>query len=184
MENEKQTTLAKDKLEFVSGIITNKEGNVLILKRRKDLKLDPGKFDLCSGHMKEGELPLQSMYREIEEETGIDPYQIKSIEKIGDIETPHEKLKNTVTHIFHAQIEKSLREINKSIKNMQKPEMEKALFLKDVETLRVLQRDSEMLRTVYTDELENIFKIMEERMKVNQKGQMNQKETSPLAHER
>ena len=67
---------------------------------------------------------------------------------------------------------------------MQKPEMEKALFLKDVETLRVLQRDSEMLRTIYTDELENIFKIMEERIKVNQKGQMNQKETSLLAHER
>ena len=28
----------KDKLEFVSAIITNKEGNVLLLKRKKTLK--------------------------------------------------------------------------------------------------------------------------------------------------
>ncbi len=70
----------KDKLEFVSAIITNNEGNVLLLKRRKDLKLDPGKYDLCSGHMKEGEVPTQTMYREIAEEIGVKQGEIKNIE--------------------------------------------------------------------------------------------------------
>ena len=34
-------------------------------------KLDPGKYDFCSGHMKDGEIPLQSMYRELKEEMGL-----------------------------------------------------------------------------------------------------------------
>lgn len=50
---------------------------MLLLKRRKDLKLDPGKYDLCSGHMKEEEVPTQTMYREIREEIGVKQEEIK-----------------------------------------------------------------------------------------------------------
>ena len=120
----------KDKLEFVSAIITNNEGNVLLLKRRKDLKLDPGKYDLCSGHMKEGEVPTQTMYREIAEEIGVKQGEIKTIERVGDIITPHEKLNNTTTHMYLIQIDLSEEEINNRLKNVEEPEMENAQYVK------------------------------------------------------
>ena len=66
----------EDKLEFVSAIITDKEKRPLILKRCNNLRLDPGKYDMCSGHMKNGEIPLQSMYRELNEELGMEPNNI------------------------------------------------------------------------------------------------------------
>ena len=81
----------KDKLEFVSTIITNNEGNVLLLKRRNDLVLDPEKYDLCSGHMKEGEVPMQTIYREMHEKLGIKQEEIGNVEKIG--------LADKMTHI-------------------------------------------------------------------------------------
>lgn len=167
MENENQQ-LAKDKLEFVSSIITNKEGKVLLLKRRKDLNLDPGKYDLCSGHMKEGEIPIQSMYREINEEIGLEPHRLKLIEKLKDIETPHEKFKGTTTHLFHVEVDLDMEEINKNIHTVEHPEMEKAFLVKDINTLRVVQRDSDYMRTTYTDELEEVFKMLEDKIKVTQ----------------
>ena len=153
----------KDRLEFVSSIITNKKGNVLLLKRKDTLSLDPGKYDLCSGHMKEGEVPIQSMVREIQEELGITLDDIQKIEKLLDIETPHRKFFNTKCHMFHVQIDLTDDEINKRIKEVKEPEMEKALFLEDIDTLRRVQKYTDLMRTIYTQELEKVFNIILEK---------------------
>lgn len=154
----------KDKLEFVSAIITNSEGNVLLLKRRKDLKLDPEKYDLCSGHMKVGEVPTQTMYREIREEIGVKQEEIKKIEKLGDITTPHEKLSNTITHMYFIQIDLSEEEINERLRNVEEPEMENAQYVKNVNILRNVQKYSDFMRSTYTEELEKVFKTVQEKL--------------------
>lgn len=154
----------KDKLEFISAIITNNEGNVLLLKRRNDLKLDPGKYDNCSGHMKEGETPTQTVYREIKEEIGVKQEEIKKIERIGDIQTPHEKLKNTITHMFLVQIDLSKEEINKRLKSVEEPEMENAQYIKNINILRNIQKYSNFMRSTYTEELEGIFKTAQQKL--------------------
>lgn len=154
----------KDKLEFVSAIITNNEGNVLLLKRKKELKLDPGKYDLCSGHMKEGEIPTQTMYREISEEIGIKQQEIKKMERLGDINTPHEKLKNTTTHMYFIEIDLSEKEINKRLKDVEEPEIESAQYIKNINTLRNVQKYSDFMRSIYTEELEKIFRTIQEKL--------------------
>ena len=105
MEVKNVQTLAKDKNEFVSSIIANSKGNVLLFKRNKNLRLDPGKFDFCSGHMKNGEVPMQSMLREIFEEMGLRYEQLSYMDKITDLETPHPKLKGTLTHLYYIELD-------------------------------------------------------------------------------
>lgn len=152
-----------DKLEFVSSIITNKEGNVLIAKRKDTLKLDPGKYDLCSGHMKEGEIPIQSIYREIREELGITQDDIINIEKLGEIKTPHKKFLDKICHMYHIEISLTSQEINKRIKEIKEPEIEFVQYVEDINMLRRVQKYTSLMRTVYTDEQEKIFRIMEEK---------------------
>ena len=160
MENKQTTTLAKDKNEFVSCIITNEDGNVLVLKRRNDVKLDPGKYDFCSGHMKEGEVPMQTMYRELNEEIGIRPEHILFKVKLGDIETPHKKLKNTITHLYHVEIGLSEEEINEMIKNVEVPEMQKARYVKDIDFIKRIFKETEIFRSEYTKEMIAILDML------------------------
>ena len=164
MENKNVQTLAKDKNEFVSSIITNKKGNILVLKRRDDLRLDPGEYDFCSGHMKEGEAPMQAMFRELIEEIGLRFDQISYMDKIGVIDTPHEKLEDTVTHLYHIEINISEEELNKMIKNVEEPEMEEAIFLENIEALRKMQIETEDLRTAYTRQMQIVLEVMEKRI--------------------
>lgn len=164
----------KDKLEFVSAIITNNEGNILLLKRREDLELDPGKYDNCSGHMKEGETPTQTVYREIKEEIGVKQEEIKKIERIGDIHTPHEKLKNTTTHMFLVQIDLSEKEINERLEKIEEPEMQKAQYIKNINVLRNIQKYSDFMRSIYTEELEEILKTAQE--KLNDREELERKQ--------
>ena len=152
----------KDKLEFVSAIITNKEGNVLLLKRKKTLKLDPGKYDLCSGHMKEHEVPMQSMLRELKEETGITQEQIKKMKNLGDIQTPHKRFLDTTCHMYHIEIDLSIEQINKMIQEVEEPEMERAHYLKDVNELRIIQKYTDFMRTINTEEIEKVLIELQE----------------------
>ena len=154
-----------DIIEFVSSIITNKEGNVLILKRRDTLKLDPGKYDMCSGHMQKGEVPMQSLYRELLEETGITQNDIKKMEHLGDIATPHPKFPNTTTHIYHVLIDLELEDINKRIQKTKNREMEYGKYVKDINTLRQIHQRTNFIRTKYTEETGKIYQSLEQKLK-------------------
>lgn len=154
----------KDILEFVSSIITNKQGNVLILKRRSDLKLDPGKYDFCSGHMKQGENPIFTMLRELNEEINLNLEQMNSIKEIGTIPTPHKQFNNTICHMYHVIVNLSEEQINEMIKNAPEPEIEEAIFLQDFNVLRDLQNSSNLCRIEYNEELNEIYKKVELRL--------------------
>lgn len=158
----------KDILEFVSAVITNKQGNVLILKRKKDLKLDPGKYDLCSGHMKQGEVnPIFTMLRELEEEINLKLEQINSIEEIGTIPTPMKQFSDTKCHMYHVMINISEEQLNQMVKEVEKPEVEEVIFLEDFEVLKDLQKNSNICRTGYNEDFEEIYKKIELKIKQN-----------------
>ena len=159
-------TLAKDKLEFVSSILTNKEGDIIFFRRRKDLELDPGKFDFCSGHIKEGEIPMQAMYREIKEEIGLEPEQIK-LEKIGVIGTPHEDFEDTLTYVYHTQICIDIDGfvLNDMIRNVEKPEFDDLLHFKNIESLEdYLSKKDNNFRMQYTKQLKYALEAVKQRM--------------------
>ena len=57
-------------------LICNSTGNFLLLKRGKSAFL-PHTWSVVAGGMEEGETPLESIKRELKEETKIDPAPIK-----------------------------------------------------------------------------------------------------------
>ena len=59
---------------------------------------------MCSGHMKEGECPIQSVYRELKEELDIRHENVIKFNNLGQIQTPHPKFKDTVCHMYHIVI--------------------------------------------------------------------------------
>ena len=162
MEEQKAKVLAKDKLEFVSSIVTDKVGKILIFKRREDLKLDPGKYDFCSGHIKEGEGPIQAMYREMKEELGISFEQIKKMNYLCAIETPHKKFKKTITHIFDVTVNLD-KELDEMIAKVNEPEMQEIMRIDSIEELikMLSDQDGGNCRMEITKELENILKVLE-----------------------
>lgn len=153
----------KNKLEYVSAIITNNEGNVLLLKRKKDLALDSEKYDLCSGHMKDGEIPMQTIYRQMHEKLGIKQDEIKKLDKLEDIPTPHKDLKGTTCHIYHAQIDLTSKEINNRIRTLEDTEIQSVQYIENIGMLRKIQKYTNLMRTQSTDEQDIIFKIMQEK---------------------
>ena len=165
MNNINLSNTKNDIKEFVSAIITNKDGNPLIIKRLDTLKLDPGKYDMCSGHMKQGECPMQSMYRELSEEVGIEPYEIKRMEYLGDIPTPHIKFPNTITHIYNVEIDLKIEKINDRIQKTEDREMDFALYLENIDALRRMQKETNLIRTEHTEDMEKIYQLLEQKLK-------------------
>lgn len=109
-----------DKDEFVSTIVTNSQGKIFCFVRKDDLKLDPGKKDFISGHIKENELPIHAMYREINEETGILPEKIIKFWNLGEINLPHPLLKNKKCHLYCIMINHTIEQLQESINNKAK----------------------------------------------------------------
>jgi len=153
-----------DTLEFVSTIITDKQGRPLLLKRLDTLKLDPGKYDMCSGHMKKGECPMQSMYRELREEVGMMHYDMLQVNKLGDIATPHPMFQNTICHMYHIITNLTEKQINENIEKTPDREMEYGRFLNNMDELRALQKDTTSFRALYTKEMEHVYQLVEKKM--------------------
>ena len=170
MEKLNVQTLTKDKNEFVSSIITNSKGNVFLFKRKSTLRLDPGKYDFCSGHMKSYEIPMQSMIRELFEEIGVRYEQLKFMDKVADIETPHPKLKRTTTHLYYIVLDMPEEKINEMIKNVEEPELEEVIFLENIDELKSkMIEEKDNFRMEYTDDMK--MAINEVKKKINKRKQ-------------
>lgn len=64
-------------IKCCSCFIVDKNENKILFEKRGNTFIDAGKLDLCSGHVKSGELPRVAIAREINEELGI-PLNITS----------------------------------------------------------------------------------------------------------
>lgn len=58
-------------IEYADVIVTDKEGNILFLHRKKESSFEPQKWETPGGHVDVGETALEAAQRELEEETGI-----------------------------------------------------------------------------------------------------------------
>jgi len=74
-------------------VIDKKTGKILFEKRGKRV-IDPGKLDLCSGHLRHGEVPAQGMIRELNEELSIDFNHSIKMSRIGEVKVDYTNLPN------------------------------------------------------------------------------------------
>lgn len=151
----------KDTNQFVSCMIFDKDDRPLRLTRNINQKSDQGKYDLCSGHIKLGEIPLQAMIREIIEELGIYVEDVKEMYSLGTMDTPHPKLEDTTTHIYCLVTKLSIEEINQKIQSIENEEIKEATALDSIEELENQIQDSESnWRVFYTSEMKQKLIIM------------------------
>ena len=81
--NEEHQLTEEDWLDGVSCFVINEKGEVLI-EKRVNKGLTPGKLDLCSGHVDNEETQTQAMIRELKEELGIDLEEAMNVVKISE----------------------------------------------------------------------------------------------------
>ncbi len=73
MENKKKEMALKSRVMTltIKAVVINPKQEVLILKRSNNNKYSLGKYDLPGGHIEENECLVESILREIKEETGL-----------------------------------------------------------------------------------------------------------------
>ncbi len=76
--------------------------------------------------------------------------------------------------MYLIQIDLSEDEINKRLKNVEEPEMENAQYVKNLNILRNVQKYSDFMRSIYTEELEEVFKTVQE--KLNDREELKRKQ--------
>ena len=79
---DEKTLAGDDWLNGVSCFVINEKGEVLIEQRVKK-GLTPGKLDLCSGHIDNGETATIAMIRELREELGISFEEAINVRKLS-----------------------------------------------------------------------------------------------------
>ena len=154
-------------VEGVQLWIINPDTNqVLMQKRSKNKKNNPGKIDVSvSGHVKPTETPTQAILREASEELGIQDRQLlfSKIQKISNFQIDLRKFGregNYIMTFFLAFLNDSLDTYVKDDEEVEQ------LFLMDYEELkqRVRQNDSEML-IPKSEQTEKIFSILDEKIR-------------------
>jgi len=59
--------------QSVSAVIINKQNEVLMLKRSKQKKHNPGEWNVVAGHVDVGVSPEEAIIKEVKEELGLEP---------------------------------------------------------------------------------------------------------------
>ena len=104
-DGKKVETISKK--EYYSGNIKNvlwikcctcfvidEEGKKVLFEKRGKRFLDPGKLDLCSGHVQSGEVATQSMVRELNEELNLAEEVSRNVHYLGELRLDYTKLKD------------------------------------------------------------------------------------------
>ena len=100
-------SLARPMAITVKGVVFNKKGEVLLLKRSMEDKSNSGKYDLPGGSIEKNETIERALMREIKEETGLD---VEKGEIVDAVEFPEEsgffkEEKRGLRYICYAQNE-------------------------------------------------------------------------------
>ena len=147
-------------------IINPHTNQVLMQKRSKNKKNNPGKIDVSvSGHVKPIETPTQAILREASEELGITDRQVlfSKLQKIANSQIDLRKFGrqgNYIMTFFLAFLNDSLDTYVKDDEEVEQ------LFFMDYEELkrRVRENDSEML-IPKSEQTEAIFTILDKKIK-------------------
>ena len=74
--------------------VIDEKGQKVLFEKRGKRFLDPGKLDLCSGHVRSGEVPTQSMIRELDEELSIKENNSRNVHYLGELKVDYTKLRD------------------------------------------------------------------------------------------
>ena len=74
--------------------VVDQETNKILFEKRGKRSLDPGKLDLCSGHVRSGEVPIQGMVRELGEELNIPESVARNIQYLGKMDVDYTNLED------------------------------------------------------------------------------------------
>ena len=74
--------------------VVDQESNKILFEKRGKRFLDPGKLDLCSGHVRSGEVPIQGMIRELGEELNIPESVARNIQYLGKMDVDYTNLED------------------------------------------------------------------------------------------
>lgn len=143
--NEKQIT-EDEWLEGVSCFVINEKGEVLI-EKRVNKGLTPGKLDLCSGHVDNEETQTQAMIRELKEELGIDINESVNVIKINDNSSPLEFISKNKKRNFFITFY-CLKRSTSDVK-LQEKEIEKIVWLPIEETFALIKSGRTKFPTNY-----------------------------------
>ena len=84
IDKRQELNISEDEwLKGVTCFVINEKGEVLI-EKRVNKGLTPGKLDLCSGHVDGDETQTQAMIRELGEELGIKTEEAMNVIKMKD----------------------------------------------------------------------------------------------------
>lgn len=153
-------------------VINPKTNQVLMQKRSKNKKSNPGKIDVSvSGHVKPNETATQAMLREAREEIGLeDSAQLyEKMQKFAEDQIDLRKFErqgNYVMTFFLAFLNNPLESYIKDEEEVDE------LFFMDYEELkrRVRDNDSEML-IPKSEKTETIFSILDEKIRKRNLGE-------------
>ncbi len=81
-------------IDCVSCFVINGANKEILWEKRGKRFLDPGKLDLCSGHVQFGEIALQAMVRELDEELSIDEKYSRNLQYLGKIKVDYTTLED------------------------------------------------------------------------------------------
>lgn len=143
-------------LKGVSCFIINKEGKILI-EKRANKGLTPGKLDLCSGHVDGNEVSTQTMIRELREELGIPLEESMNVIPLEELDLKFENKGTSKRNFF---IKFFCLKRNKDNVKIQKDEVEEIYYVP-------MEEAFELIRTGRTkfpkdDRYENIFEKVRE----------------------
>lgn len=126
---DKKQELSINENEWLKGVtcfVINEKGEVLI-EKRVNKGLTPGKLDLCSGHIDGDETQTQAMIRELGEELGISIEEAINVIKINKNELPFKFRSGEKTLNFFITVYCLKR--NSSDVTLQKEEVDKIVWL-------------------------------------------------------
>ena len=145
-KNEEKLVIEEDWLEGVTCFVINEKGEVLI-EKRVNKGLTPGKLDLCSGHIDNDETQTQAMIRELKEELGIEIEEAMNVIKLDLNSVPLEFMSSNKKRNFFITFY-CLKRDSSEIK-MQKEEIEKIVWLPLEETFQLIKSGRTKFPTNY-----------------------------------
>ena len=127
IDKRQELNISEDEwLKGVTCFVINEKGEVLI-EKRVNQGLTPGKLDLCSGHVDGDETQTQAMIRELGEELGISIEEAMNVIKLTKDELPFE-LKSKETTLRFLITAYCLKRNSSDVK-IQKEEIDKIVWL-------------------------------------------------------
>lgn len=146
-----------DWLKGVSCFVIN-ENNEVLIERRVNKGLTPGKLDLCSGHIDNSEIAIQAMIRELKEELGIELDESVNVQKLNSPSAPlnfgsEEKKRNFFIDFFCLKR-------NNSKTDFQKEEIQEILWVPLEECFELIKNGKTKFPQNYN--YEEIFKEVRE----------------------